>query len=98
MRRDLRLVQNDSYSGYNLINLKSYLGANGDCYDRFLIRMLEMGESLAIVNFTTQQLLRISRSSNSKQFLTTLDSKLRLTKKSALSYNSMEDLILHFIH
>ena len=57
LKRDLRLAKTDTYSSYNLINLKSYCGINGDSYDRYLIRMLEMGESLKICNYVTTTLL-----------------------------------------
>lgn len=57
IKRDLRLATKNSYAFYNKISLKSYLGINGDSYDRYLIRMLEMGESLNIINFVTKILL-----------------------------------------
>lgn len=37
--------------------IKSYCGHTGDSYDRFLIRMLEMGESLRLVNLVSLKLL-----------------------------------------
>ena len=57
LKRDLRLANSNTYSSYNLINLKSYCGINGDSYDRYLIRMFEMGESLSIITFVTSALL-----------------------------------------
>ena len=48
-KKDLRLSKKHSYSNYNQFTIKSFLGINGDCYDRYLIRMLEMGESLNII-------------------------------------------------
>jgi NADH:ubiquinone oxidoreductase subunit D len=62
-KKDLRLSKKHVYSGYNNINLKSYIGINGDCYDRYLIRMLEMGESLNICNSIINYLLN-SKTSN----------------------------------
>jgi NADH:ubiquinone oxidoreductase subunit D len=50
LKKDLRLSFKHNYSKYNTLNIRSFLGINGDCYDRYLIRMLEMGESLNIVN------------------------------------------------
>jgi NADH-quinone oxidoreductase subunit D len=38
-----------SYDGYNLINFNVPVTFNGDCYDRFLIRIEEMRESLNIM-------------------------------------------------
>lgn len=57
LKRDLRLSKNNSYSGYNQFFFKSYCGVNGDSYDRYLIRMLEMGESLNLINMVTTRLL-----------------------------------------
>lgn len=58
LKRDLRLSQADVYSQYNLFKFNSYIGINGDTYDRYLIRMLEMGESLQIINQTATYLLK----------------------------------------
>lgn len=38
------------YSGYEQFDFDIPVGANGDVYDRYLVRMLEMQESLKIVN------------------------------------------------
>jgi len=50
LKRDLRLSRLESYANYPSANFRSYIGQHGDCYDRFLIRMYEMVESLNIVN------------------------------------------------
>jgi NADH:ubiquinone oxidoreductase subunit D len=50
LKKDLRLDLYDTYANYPYLNFKSYLGQHGDSYDRFLIRMLEMTESLNIIN------------------------------------------------
>lgn len=96
IKRDLRLSTKDVYSNYNLISFKSYFGVNGDCYDRYLIRMLEMGESLHIINTVVNKLLVTNKaatmvSNNALQ-------ELYFKKNSKNSYSSMEDLINHFIH
>lgn len=44
---DLRIIEN--YDNYNLLNFSIPLGEYGDCYDRFLIRIEEMRESLNIM-------------------------------------------------
>ena len=44
---DLRKV--DAYGIYDRFSFRVPLGAAGDCYDRFMIRMLEMRESLKIL-------------------------------------------------
>src|SRR6266571_2613891 len=38
------------YSGYEKFDFEIPVGANGDVYDRYLVRMLEMEQSLKIVN------------------------------------------------
>ncbi len=45
---DLRLIE--SYDSYNLFNFSIPVGDHGDCYDRYLIRVEEMRESLNIMN------------------------------------------------
>lgn len=37
--------------------MRSFIGTNGDCYDRYLIRMREMVESIHIISQTIQKLL-----------------------------------------
>ena len=44
---DLR--KNMSYEIYNSLNFNIPLGTNGDCYDRYLIRMEEMRQSINII-------------------------------------------------
>jgi len=44
---DLRVTE--PYEIYRELNFKIPLGSNGDCYDRYLIRMHEMRESLSII-------------------------------------------------
>lgn len=94
IKRDLRLAQQNSYAYYKYVPVKSYCGHTGDSYDRFLIRMLEMGESLKIANFVTLRLLKNQCDNN-------LYSKLVLNehfyKTKTKNYTSMEDLISHFI-
>ena len=50
IKRDLRLNKLETYGNYYYLNFRSFLGQHGDCYDRFLIRMNEMVESLNICN------------------------------------------------
>lgn len=96
IKRDLRLSNKDVYSNYNLISFKSYFSVNGDCYDRYLIRMLEMGESLHIINLVTQRLLVSKGEINNLN--TNILSNNYYNKNHKDSYTSMEDLINHFIH
>src|SRR5437868_10621612 len=45
---DLRKV--DKYGIYDRFEFRVPLGDHGDCYDRYMIRILEMRESLKILN------------------------------------------------
>ena len=45
---DLR--KNRSYAAYDKVDFDIPIGKNGDCYDRYLIRMEEMKQSLNIIN------------------------------------------------
>lgn len=96
VKRDLRLSPKDVYSNYNLITFKSYFGTNGDSFDRYLIRMLEMGESLHITNVVIGKLLNSDPSTNLTNSIISQD--LYFNKKNTNMYNSMEDLINHFLH
>ena len=97
LRRDLRLTLRDTYSGYNLLNIKSYLGTGGDTYDRYLIRMLEMGESLSISNNIALKLYQLASSTREyTEYLGNFSIKKEYSRGS--SYTSMEELITHFIH
>lgn len=95
LKRDLRLNKKDVYANYNHLFFKSFCGINGDTYDRYLIRMLEMGESLNIVNFITSNLLK--NYSHNYNYVENSYKSLFFKKKKN-SYTSMEDLIDHFIH
>lgn len=95
LKKDLRLAKKNVYSGYNCVPLKSFLGTNGDSYDRFLIRMLEMGESLSIINFVCNSLLQNNINKNYQYSNLTINKILY--KSDLKSYSSMEDLINHFI-
>ena len=96
IKRDLRLSTFDSYSSYHQIPLKSYIGVNGDTYDRYLIRMLEMGESLSISNYIIQNfLLKSLDYTNLNMSNIFLNTDLNLLKQK--SYTSMEDLISQFL-
>lgn len=92
-KKDVRLSKKHIYSNYNTINLKSYLGLNGDCYDRYLIRMFEMGESLNISNLVIEQLLSTNLN-NSIMYQQLVNKNLQFKIK---NYSYMEDLIEHFL-
>jgi len=112
VRRDLRISKLETYANYYYLNFRSYLGGHGDCYDRFLLRMSEMCES---VNIATQIISKLSKfnklrvkngehSTTSQQIsnihphiITNYLSKQILNKGNTNnSYTSMEYLIQHF--
>lgn len=95
IKRDIRLSIFDNYAQYYYLNFRSFTGLHGDCYDRFLIRMNEMAES---INIITQSINKyyINDSIN-----TTVKNLNILLNKQGISdhitaYNSMEKLIHHF--
>ena len=104
IKKDLRFSKSETYSHYWFLTIQGYLGKRGDSYDRFLIRLREMYESL---NITFQILSNISNTANgfnaadtkSEGFFHFFD-KLYSQKYSKLNYNtkytSMEGLIKHF--
>jgi NADH:ubiquinone oxidoreductase subunit D len=50
IKRDIRLDEMETYANYYYLNFRGFVGQHGDSYDRFLIRMNEMTESLNIIN------------------------------------------------
>ena len=96
IKKDLRLSATDSYSNYNTLFFKSYIGLNGDSFDRYLIRMLEMGESLNIANLAVSQLLSHNNYANITSSV--LWNNMYFNNNKKKMYSSMEDLINHFLH
>lgn len=82
---DLRKTQ--PYEIYDLLNFKIPVGSKGDCYDRYLIRVEEMRQSLIIIeqclNQIPEGLVKLS------------DYKLSNPSRAKLKHN-MECLIHHF--
>lgn len=95
LKRDLRLNKKDVYSNYNHVYFRGFCGINGDTYDRYLIRMLEMGESLNIVNTVATKLLK--NYSKNYNYIENNYTNIFFSGKTK-EYTSMEDLIQHFIH
>lgn len=100
--RDIRFNFNESYSNYYFLNSRSFIGTNGDAYDRYLIRIKEIYESLHLIIQVIQK-WKVSNLNNS--FLKPLsmfaqiktNSIKPLRKSTQLSwYLSMEELISHF--
>lgn len=97
VKDDVRQNKATTYSGYNLLTFRSFIGNHGDTYDRYLIRMLEMGESLSIVNQTLNYLFSNMSKTHNQKVLNVLQTP-RVTQNTQLSYTSMEGLITHFIN
>lgn len=93
IRRDLRSSQTFSYSNYWYISFQSFLGKQGDSYDRFLIRVREMYESITICFQILSNLTPFSASRN--LFLEKI-SKNSILDKNQTKTSSMESLINHF--
>jgi NADH:ubiquinone oxidoreductase subunit D len=67
IKRDLRQSKLETYANYYYLNFRSYIGQHGDCYDRFLIRMNEMSESLNIINQVINKISLFNHISNTNQ-------------------------------
>ena len=110
IKKDLRFSKSETYSHYWFLSIQGYLGKRGDSYDRFLIRLREMYESLNIVfqilsNISSNTSFNSSNSSNGNfetENFFHFFSNLYSEKYSKLNYNSkytsMESLINHFKH
>jgi NADH-quinone oxidoreductase subunit D len=86
---DLRKAQ--PYECYSELDFDIPIGKNGDCYDRYLIRMEEMRQSTSIM----KQCLEKLRSAEGCGPITVDDSKIVPPKRSEMK-RSMEALIQHF--
>ncbi len=82
---DLRKAQ--PYDVYDRLEFDIPIGKNGDCYDRYLVRMEEMRQSLKLVKQCVQQM--------PEGPVVTGDPKIAPPKR-ALMKQSMEALIHHF--
>jgi len=103
IKRDVRLSRRDNYSNYNNFNIKSFISLNGDSYDRFLLRMFEMSESLSIINQCINFFNKVNHNLKGKthiiqkfnNFNSILFNVLKY-KYNSNTYIYMEDLIEHF--
>ena len=107
IKKDIRFLKSETYAYYWFLNIQGYLGRRGDSYDRFLIRLREMYESINIVFqvlsnlsllFSTNSSVK-KKNSNYKDFLSFLknNSEIHSNKINHNSkYTSMESLINHF--
>jgi len=86
---DLRLL--DNYDGYNLLKFFVPIGRFGDSYDRYLLRIEEMRQSL----FIMKQILYCIRYLDLINNFTIKSNKIVPPTRSYMKY-SMESLIHHF--
>lgn len=86
---DLRRA--NPYECYSDLEFDIPIGKNGDCYDRYLIRMQEMRESVRIMEQCVDRLLRDSATGP----VTSSDGKVVPPKRGQMK-RSMEALIHHF--
>jgi len=106
IKKDVRFIKSETYAHYWFLSINSYLGRKGDSYDRFLIRLREMYESVSIVFQILSNLTNLSYKNFSEKkgkvnffhffnsiFLNQSHSIFRNSK-----YTSMEKLINHFKH
>jgi NADH dehydrogenase (ubiquinone) Fe-S protein 2 len=82
---DLRKSQ--PYEVYNELNFKIPVGSKGDCYDRYILRLLEMKESLKLIKQCIDQI----PNGNIKND----DRKVSIPLRKDMKH-SMESLIHHF--
>jgi NADH dehydrogenase I D subunit len=87
---DLRI--DEPYELYNELNFNSYVGTQGDCYDRYLIRVKEMRESVKII---LQCLYLLDTVPFNEREIKVLDKKIAVPSRKRMK-NSMESLIHHF--
>jgi NADH:ubiquinone oxidoreductase subunit D len=105
IKRDLRLSKLETYANYYYLNFRSFIGQHGDCYDRFLIRMNEMSESLNIINQLIYKINKFNKWDTRDSIFKLIsphtflkyiyNNKFNL-KKYKNNYISMENLISHF--
>jgi NADH-quinone oxidoreductase subunit D len=86
---DLRKAQ--PYECYAELDFDIPVGKNGDCYDRYLVRMEEMRQSVRIMRQCCAKLL----SPEGRGAVSALDNKIVPPKRSEMK-RSMESLIHHF--
>ena len=82
---DLR--RNQPYSVYDEIDFDIPVGKNGDCYDRYMVRVVEMYESVKIIRQAIEKM--------PKGPVRSEDRKVGVPKRSEMKH-SMEALIHHF--
>ena len=94
VKRDLRLDTFETYANYSQLQFRSYYSKKGDSYDRYLLRMSEMFESLLIINQLIIMLtdIKINRVNKNAilQYVNTSNYSF------ITNFTSMEQTIRHF--
>lgn len=75
------------YEIYNEIDFNVPIGRNGDCYDRYFLRVQEMRESLLIIQFCLNNIPSGSIKTNNMKYV---------SPKRQMLGDSMEEVIHHF--
>lgn len=102
LKRDIRFDRLETYANYYYLNFRGFIGQHGDSYDRYLIRMNEMTESLNIITQVISKLIKKKkiRPSNTKlnshKLLQYVDKKTFNQNNFKSAYTNMEQLINHF--
>ena len=103
IKKDIRFSKSETYSHYWFLSIQGYLGKRGDSYDRFLIRVREMYESINIVFQILSNLTDLAYKNTNAEanvsflsFFDLLNKKAKFKQGSNSKYNSMESLINHF--
>jgi len=102
VKKDIRFSKSETYSHYWFLSINGYLGRRGDSYDRFLVRVREMYESVNLIFQILSNLTSVtyrSPTSTSTSFFTffeTLNRSGKFKNGYNSKYNSMESLISHF--
>lgn len=90
---DLRLMS--PYDAYSLVSFAVPVGRYGDCFDRYLIRMEEMRQSLKIINQILQLFRNVYYTQNTEGFNKHNNYKVSAVFRPLMKF-SMESIIHHF--
>jgi NADH-quinone oxidoreductase subunit D len=83
----------EPYDNYDLFDFSIPIGVKGDCFDRYLVRLAEMRESLFIIRQCLDFLVVLSQLGDNNYFLN--DYKITIPSREFMKYD-MESLIHHF--
>lgn len=87
VKKDLRLIKHQTYSNYKFLNFFSYTTKNGDSFDRFLLRMYEINESMHIISQNIKAIFPKEKHISKKQ---------KILDKVYDKFLTMEGVIDHF--